>query len=193
MYKKIDNVLGSSVLSEIEHRVLDKRIPWYFEESTAYNEKDSNLFDFSFSHLIVNNSEPVSLLYDVMLMTFMQCLDKVNQKVDQLYRMRLGLITPTQSTFVHSAHIDSETPHITGLFYFNDSDGDTILYNNVFNPDSGMLGSDYVKTQELSVLEKFKPTKNTFVCFDGFRYHSSSTPTLSKKRVVLNVNYSIIK
>ncbi len=191
MYKKINNVLGSNAFSELQYRILEGNIPWYFGESTAY-KGETNQFDFSFSHLIVNDGKPVSPLFDIALMAFMQCLDETDQKIDTLYRMRLGLITPTKETIVHSAHIDSDTPHMTGLFYLNNSDGDTILYNNMFETNCGMSSQDYIKTQQLSILEKFTPTENTFVCFDGFRYHSSSTPTLNKKRVVLNVNYSII-
>ncbi len=192
MYKKIDNVLGDNVLSELQYRILEGNIPWYFGESTAY-KGETNQFDFSFSHLIVNDGEPVSPLFNTVLMAFMQCLDRAGQKIDTLYRMRLGLITPSSHTIVHSAHIDSDTPHVTGLFYLNDSDGDTILYENMYNPKYGMTSQDYIKTQKLSVLEKFKPTQNTFITFDGYRYHSSSTPTLNKRRIVLNVNYSIIK
>ena len=193
MITKIDNVLGKNEFREIQYRVLDPELPWYFGGSTAYKGVDSDLHDFSFSHLIFNKGEAISPLFDSMLMSFLHCADRAGQNIEMIYRLRLGLITPTDTSFVHAPHIDFDDEHMTGLLYFNDSDGDTILYDNFYDFGCGMASPDYVKTLTLKEHERHKPVANTFVSFEGNRYHSSSTPTTTKRRVVLNVNYSIVK
>ncbi len=191
MYKKIDNVLGNNVLSELQYRILEGNIPWYFGEATAYKNSSTGPLDFSFSHLIFNNGEAVSPLFDTVLMSFLKCLDQAEQKLDQLYRMRLGLITATSKSITHGAHVDMDTLHKTALFYLNNSDGDTILYDNVYELNSSLDSEAFLKTQTLTELKRITPKENTFLSFDGLRYHSSSTPILTKKRIVLNINYSV--
>ena len=189
MITKIENVLGNNAFREIQYKVLDKELAWFYGDSTAYKEVKDDIFDFSFSHLIFNNGEVTSPLFDSMYQVFLNCLDKAGEDIDMLYRMRLGMITPTQQTVIHAPHIDADAEHRTALLYFNNSDGDTILYDNTYDLNSTLDSFEYVKKLDLKVLQTHTPTENTFISFDGLRYHSSSTPLLNKRRIVLNVNY----
>jgi hypothetical protein len=192
MITKIENVLGNNAFREIQYKVLDKELAWFYGDSTAYKGEVTAPFDYSFSHLLYNNGEATSPLCDSMIQVFLTCLDKAGENIDTLYRMRLGLITSTQETFVHSPHIDFDSPHRSALIYFNDSDGDTILYDNFYDFNCGLTSPEHVKTIDLKILERHKPVANTFISFEGNQYHSSSTPTTTKRRVVLNVNYKIM-
>ena len=74
-------------------------------------------------------------------------------------------------------HIDSNNPEIfmdNILYYVNDSDGDTILYEN----------------DRKTVIERITPKAGRFLYFDGNIPHCASRPVESLKRLVININLS---
>ena len=89
--------------------------------------------------------------------------------------MQLPLIR--EEKYLHNnRHVDFDTPHIACVYYVNDSDGDTFIYDNES------------KSQRIS------PKKNRAVVFDGSLYHASSLPT-KNKRVIINIDvaYDIVE
>ena len=65
--------------------------------------------------------------------------------------------------------------NLIGLYYINDSDGDTIIYE----------GRD---KNNLKIANKVSPKKGRIILFDGSQYHSSSYPLKTDKRMVINYN-----
>ena len=99
----------------------------------------------------------------------------------------------THEIKINDPHIDFDTPHKTGLFYVNDADGATILYDNKYNVNSKLDGAQYLEKvvgDKLSISQEIDPKANRLVIFDGLTYHSSSTPTTVPRRVVLNFNFN---
>jgi hypothetical protein len=76
-------------------------------------------------------------------------------------------------------HIDTPAPTYSMVYYLNDSDGDTIFFNEKYSAEQ----KDPVK---LTVLERIKPKKNRAVIFESDRYHASSNPTINDDRFVIN-------
>jgi hypothetical protein len=62
------------------------------------------------------------------------------------------------------------------VYYLNDSDGDTFLFNEKY----GDGFSDF------TVMERISPKKNRAVIFEANRYHASSNPSQAENRYVLN-------
>ena len=88
----------------------------------------------------------------------------------RVLQARSFLQTPNNTTRKYNnKHVDTTIPHVVVLYYVNDSDGDTHLFNGV----------DIIKT--------VTPKKNRVVIFDGSIYHSSGSPT-TNKRCVINFN-----
>ena len=90
----------------------------------------------------------------------------------------------------NTPHTDHDTKHMTGIYYFDDSDGDTILFDQMDDPfgEVNQRITD-IFTQEYSIAERIKPEKNKFVLFDGNRFHASSNPKINQYRIVLNFNF----
>jgi hypothetical protein len=82
---------------------------------------------------------------------------------------------------------------MTALFYLNDSDGDTIMYNEKYDPSSGYNQYDYYKNviKMPTVQSTVTPEENKMFWFDGLQYHSSNSPTNVTKRFIINVNYTL--
>lgn len=114
-------------------------------------------------------------------------------RFSRIERMRIGLQTYAGAKGGSSAaHVDYEYPHWVLLVYLNDADGDTIFYDMMYEPDSGEHPIEYARKRNewLHVKETVTPKANKAVLFDGMRYHSSSQPTKTQMRYVLNVNFT---
>ena len=190
--KIYNNILSPQTFEKITDIILADNFPWYYGDTAYANSKDASLFGYSFFHMLYDgtfNSSQGHLLE----MAFLNMLDVAGEKLDKLIRIRLGMITVTSKTILHPPHVDFDFPHRTGLFYLNSTDGDTVIYNEKYNPSSKYDGYDYYKLiqDKLTVKQIITPKENSFTSFDGFHYHQSSTPTLVPRRIVINFNYTI--
>ena len=78
-------------------------------------------------------------------------------------------------------HIDDIQPHIATIYYFNDSDGKTVIYNEEYDKEKGM-------PRELTIQEEIEPKANRLLVFDGKYIHTGSTPSKHNNRIILNTN-----
>lgn len=108
-----------------------------------------------------------------------------NFDYDRLYRMKVNQTLQKSSEHINAPHIDSPHEHTVLLYYVNDSDGDTILYDKLWDPSHDNT------TVELNVLQRVSPKAGRAVIFNGLRYHSSSNPVQHKKRIALNINLGL--
>jgi hypothetical protein len=102
----------------------------------------------------------------------------------KLYRIRSGLIMNSLENMINNPHVDMFTPHYTFLYYVNDSDGDTFIFNEKF--DTFKENNQY--PNNFSLLKRFNPKRGNAIMFNGLHYHSSSTPVNHDSRIAININ-----
>jgi len=73
-------------------------------------------------------------------------------------------------------HMDSTNTTYSMVYYLNDGDGDTFLFNEKY-------GDEF---SDFTVMERISPKKNRAVIFEANRYHASSNPSQAENRYVLN-------
>lgn len=107
-------------------------------------------------------------------------------------RWKINKLSPIEDPSIDKwgVHVDQLEPHYSIIYYVNDTDGDTIFYDNT-------LGGDYSKwteilgiNKDLSIFSEIKrvpPKKGRIVIFDGKIFHRSSYP-ISKDRYIINFN-----
>jgi hypothetical protein len=188
--KVIENCLPKYLFQSLADTLMHKDVAWYYC-STAY-EEETTLFGYSFHHTVLFNSKSNSHLCTFIEPLVRALIYENGDTIDDLMRIRVGLITVTQKPLVHGAHIDFEYPHKTGLLYINESDGDTIFYENRYDPMSGVLSASFIRDPKtkLKIQTRVPPEPNKLILFDGYQYHSSSTPNKTARRIVLNFNYT---
>jgi hypothetical protein len=189
MIKIIDNVISKRFADEIE-LFCKNNLQWNYLKTTSYDDPikqkafiDSNTFDRGqffctlfnkedsrFSHYFLNTLKP--LIWTVQ--------DKHPEMViNGIERIKVNMLLQ-QDNFPENhyniPHHDSTEPNYSMLYYVNDSDGDTVFFNEFYGDD--------IKT--LNVLQKVKPKKNTVVIFDSRRIHASSNPKITPERYVIN-------
>ena len=94
--------------------------------------------------------------------------------IDQVLHFRTFLQTPSPNPSSQAIHIDRPENHMVMLYYVNDSDGDTIFYDDNENE-----------------IKRVTPKKGRIAFFDGSIKHSGSSPSNST-RIVINYNFQLI-
>ena len=89
--------------------------------------------------------------------------------------------------FIHDPHIDFDFPHIASIYYVNDSDGDTIFYNQK------TYDTNQIDNLDLQEYKRVTPKANRLVIFEGDIVHTGSSPVNSKKRILINSNFLTTK
>lgn len=75
----------------------------------------------------------------------------------------------------HLDIVGSKDNYFIGIYYVNESDGDTLIYEGN-------------KKENLKLIKSISPKKGRLVLFNGNRYHSSSHPIKCDKRIIVNYN-----
>ena len=103
-------------------------------------------------------------------------------KINKFNRIKCNILTQAEEFPVdhyNVVHTDGKTANLVSVIYYcNDSDGDTFLFNEFYNPEK--------VTTELTVAKRITPKKNRVVVFDSMRYHASSNPISNQSRMVIN-------
>jgi hypothetical protein len=188
----IDNALPDLAFQRIKEIISSTAFPWFYV-GTAYEERASGLNDYSWFHMAKDRDWENSFLCNELEKLIVDALNRADISVNQMIRIRLGLITVTSVPIIHAPHVDLIQPHSTGLLYIDNSDGDTLIYNEKYDPENGLDVFNYYKIflkDELTIKDKITPEQNKIVCFDGYRYHSSTSPTMHPRRIVINFNYN---
>jgi len=125
-----------------------------------------------------------SNLYELICVPIINNLiTKFDFKINDIHYTRSFLQLPLNDKYIkehNGVHVDLPIDHLACIYYCNDSDGDTIIYEQ--NTENTPTGSNNVKLIEH---RRVKPKKGRFVGFDGKRYHCSSQPN-NNLRCIIN-------
>jgi hypothetical protein len=121
--------------------------------------------------------------------------EKTDIKIKNLLRIRLRYTHKGQGHTDEKyapPHVDFPTghPYSTLVYYVDDSDGDTIIFDKIFNP----LEETYnpVFAEPLPELLRITPKKGSAVYFNGHRYHAGNYPVNNSSRIVINFDFETL-
>ena len=194
--KIVENAVPQELFDEIYKKVFDfGNVPFFFIKDSANGNK-LEVYDpaqASWEHLCfdIRRGGVNSPLYPYIKSAIISAFDKAGEKIEQLIRIRIGLITYQPTNIIHKPHIDCRAfYHKNALLYMNDSDGDTLLYKQRYDYNQTTIPTHkYINLEDFDVEFRSTPTANKMIFFDGDRYHSSSTPTNVSARIAININY----
>lgn len=179
--------LSDEEIHEIKQTILGDNFAWYYQPSST-----STKFPF-FSHVLIRRYDHIkgepefnSYITPYILNIFKRFTDEHNIKVDKITRAALNL------TFYHGKyescdpHVDHDFPHKVFMLYLNDTSGDTLVFDKVYNGKKAVLDV----TNKLSVLKRIKPELGKAVCWDGNYYHASSFCKPMQRRVVAVITFT---
>ena len=172
MIEIFDDLIPYSYLEDIQNYFLNGNAPWTFMPSMTYGEEEGDMESFGLSISICNHGRFEQTYQATLLKGLLYTiLEQTGQK--QIFRSRIDMTLYNPDGYRHEVHTDlpDNMKNITTIFYVNDSDGDTLIYN-----DTGHL------------LKAVKPRKNRLLVFDGSLPHTGHSPSNHKSRVLINTN-----
>ena len=186
MMKKIiviDNIVG-----ELEQLHIKKHL---FEDTNWMFIEDVSLKDNLHQRRpglkqIFNVKNLNDSIYNIVLNVRKKLKMKPLYAKDDILEARSFLQLPLNKDYIwegfDTPNLDRTEPHLVFLYYVNDSDGDTIIYNYKSKSPNDIPFFEDVKEQK-----RVKPKQGRVVIFDGLYWHTAEQPT-KDIRCIINFN-----
>ena len=191
-----DDAFPAALFKIIQSAILDHQaMAWYYTTHTAYAAGDvdrDDIYQGSFFHLFMDNRRHNSYLSQTLEACLIYTAEGVGVSVDHVSRIRGGFIPVTPKPVIHNPHVDMEANTLhTALLYVNESDGDTMIYDAIYDRKCGIPSYEHYKNikDDIKVAFKVEPKPNRLVIFDSNIYHASTSPTLHANRIAVNFNF----
>jgi hypothetical protein len=189
---EMDNIIPKLYEDMIEAEA--NALGWYFHPESArpgleFKENYGGFFHMAYDGQAPN---PVGSAINAILvpLLFIFC-DKAKLDFNALVRVRLGMFTrsPVDVRF-HNPHVDFYAPHRVALYYVNDSDGDTVVFNETSDDITLEQSVRHANENKFTEAKRIAPKKGRMVAFDGKHYHSSMHPLNNQSRIVVTFNFT---
>ena len=186
----IEDIVPKHFQQEIQNNLLGDNFPWYYNIDTAeLNNKyacciDKNTRDVKqFVHSFRNSNGSTSDYYS-MVTPFLVILENIFERnfADRVIRIKTNLI-PKHSDFPENFYnaphsdwgsVNPDEKSETLLYYVNDSDGDTFIFN------------EKPPAENLTIKHRVSPKKGRAILFDSNYLHAGQPPRMADERCVIN-------
>lgn len=170
-----DNLIPKYYLKELQNYFLSGNCDWYFGSNLTYGTDDGDLGGIGFSLDLYKEGHYVQNFPGTLcrsLVTSAQELveEFVGCEVEPI-RARADMTLYNPDNYRHSIHTDFSCSHTTAIFYVNNSDGNTLLFDGD------------------KVIKEVEPVENRLFVFNGLVPHTGHSPSKHKNRVLINMNF----
>ena len=189
---EIDDVIPRLYQDQIEAELSSDKMAWFFSRESARKVQVATSYG-GFSHVAYRFDDanpsfsPMTALLLPLLYTF---CDKAGIPFKRLLRIRLGLFTQNAAGGpYHNPHVDFYLPHTNALYYVNDTDGDTFIFNETYDDVSLERSVEYTRDAKFTIARQLSPKKGRMIGFDGKHYHASMHPVQSSHRIAIAFSF----
>mgnify|MGYP003628032093 CR=1 FL=1 len=170
-----NNFLSLDKINEVYDTIFNIDFPFFYAHENTVSKPDLNKEEKNFSnildyyqicHVFYSKYSEYSYIPNMII-------EKLNIP-NKILRAKVNFqgqnIKATTETY-NCPHTDTDKPHLAAIYYVNDSDGFTFLFDNNNN-----------------IINRIVPKKGSLLLFDGSIKHASGHPIKSLKRCVINFN-----
>jgi hypothetical protein len=178
MIQIFDNILPEKQQKYIEDTLHDHLIDYYTYPNTVNSYvfmDDKNIREwFQFVHVLWDDQTKsrYKFIGDEILEAFFKAQPL---EIDRVSRAKINMLTMSdfkQNELYNTPHIDNIDPHYVLIYYVNDSDGDTFIFEG----------------KGEKIIKRVTPKRGRFLLFPGELYHAGRPPVNHKNRVLINFN-----
>jgi hypothetical protein len=179
MIKIIDNIINKKEQEFIKNILLGREFPWFYINDVSYldnpDERKPGL-----SHYFIRDGNVTSDFFKNISNIIINCGKKLKKEKLEIIKSRAFLQFPLSENiikgkYIDSPHLDLKEKHLAFLYYVNDSDGDTVIYEDV---------------KKNKIKKSIKPKQGRVVIFNGSYWHSGSQPKYNT-RCIINTDIKI--
>ena len=192
-YIVLDNFTPKSLQDRIEHFLMfGDQVTWQYRSQTGgvddTQDPNNKSIRETFQHchdMYAYDTGGQKSLFIEPAMSNIYFIEQTYGPIEMLHRVKANLLikdVEAVNTY-HPPHVDSLIDNsLSMVYYVNDSDGDTILFDKQVDHTSPN------KHQHLGLTEigRVSPKKGRAVIFNSNRFHASSNPINNERRVVIN-------
>jgi hypothetical protein len=182
----IDDAIPVAYADAIENFIFKLNFPWWYQADSAFGADANSVSYPSLNHVLVRHGEPINPSFEFFLPMIYFVCDKINYNITQITSakscLQLPLIMQSDDRS-NNPHVDVEHEHLVALYYVNDSDGETIIYNETFEKNTTF------SKETLTVKQRITPKKGRFLIFNGKYLHNSTTPNHGPRCII---NFDIV-
>lgn len=197
-----DNVLPLNTQQRLLSYVADEMFDWndynhvktagMYYKDVSFNSDDAVVVPSdSLIKLVYYNNFRQSKIFDETLYWLgMSVLDEYQRLTGDTVNAVMRIKVNNQSKSIvlgyderccNEIHVDNFEEHKTLIYYLNDSDGDTFLFDKIWNPNE--------KHYKVNIEQRVTPKQGRIVCFNGRRFHAPSNPIYYPRRYIMNINF----
>ncbi len=193
-----DSVVDTEIQDEIEKYVYDENTEWEILKNIT--KTDGIHANYSFPAKVIPEwfiSKDVLKFIDLIIEN---SLKKINKKLSRKYRVKINKTIPHQIDLNQEhrlLHVDTVVEHVAIIYYINDADGDTLIFNDKnkkhLNKLKGFKNTDdFLDLENFELFNSITTKKGRVVIFDGDFWHYGKYPTKGERNVI-NINLAIEK
>ena len=181
MIEVIDNFLDNSFSEYLSDVVCG--VEWTYRRNISLGSDISNapyMHGFNKTLFFHEDQENVNFLTqksEIFIPIILKIEETFNLTRGTLIRSRLDMTVRSPKNTIHDVHKDFNFDHYACILYLNDSDGDTVIYNETSKSDN------------YTVQKTISPKRNRLVFFDGKYYHTGHSPSNNNYRILLNSDF----
>ena len=191
----LDDLIEDELQNQIEDAMFD--CSWGFKMDNTYGydaksmgakyRKFLNPFKYDISPSIITNLQANQKIFKLFNSITEKTCSHINFNLEEISRCIAGIQgvqVIRKKNKVCNIHINQETPHLVLLYYVNDADGETLLFDKTIDDieDDDIMYPD--ERHEFNVVNKIMPKQGRILLFDGRTYHSSSSPTTGIRCII---------
>jgi hypothetical protein len=192
MIRVFDDIIPKRYQQEIKNVIFSANFPWMFINDVTVPDNSLEHIEGKYkarpanAHLF-KDSFKTSNYFSLISPMIMMAADKAGVEYKEVTQARSFLQHPLNPSITEGRldppHIDDGNNHIVFLYYVMDSEGDTIIYNKMYEGGSSSLTS----VEDLDIIQKVTPKQGRMVVFDGRYYHTAEQPK-ENIRCIININ-----
>jgi hypothetical protein len=191
-----DDIVNSKIQNELQTYVQNENLQWLDVKNITGvdygNEK--NLFPAK----VIDDEKMDENILKLINIIIDSSLLKINKKFLKKYRIKINKTIPHIFDLKEEhklLHVDKWEQHVTIIYYINDCDGDTLIFNDKNNKHLNIIKQGKVKDNGLDfenfeLIKNISPKKGRVVMFDGNLWHYGKYPTKGERNVI-NINLVI--
>jgi hypothetical protein len=191
----LDDLIEEELQKQIEDAMFNCDWKFVMDNTYAYNPQSMGMkyrkfldpFKYDISPSIITNLQSNKKIFKLFFPVIEKTFNYINFKLEKISRCIAGIQgvqVIREKNKVCNIHINQETPHLVLLYYVNDADGETILYDKTIDD---IQDEDEVYLDEkckFNVASKITPKQGRILLFDGRTYHSASSPTTGIRCII---------
>lgn len=179
-----DNFISDEMSKIIENDLLGENFPWFLDirgtvdSVRGQNLVDEHTFEYPqfFHHIVASNGNFLNEKTFIVAEKILEGLNFLDISSYRLDRIKCNLQTKVYTERLYNTpHRDSEEDHLVMIYYVNDSDGCTYIFENHKKP--------------YNIIKKIQSKRNRVCIFNGKFLHAGSHPK-QNIRCLINFNFS---